>query len=408
SGLPADETILSGAIGTAAATDNSRTVVKVNFAGTRAVTLDGLTIRDGRGDVGDVGGGFWISGSNVNIRNCLIRDNYSQSGGGLYMKNSSVFAEDSRFVDNQAEETGGKGGAVYVDLGTAASQFNANRCRFTGNYSEDGSVLYNNGRSISLMNCLINSNNVFVYGRSAPIHLVGAASVNSIVNCTASNNRGDVGTVILLEDAADLSVTNSIFWWNFEANGSNPYRHVIGFTNVNSGVTASHCVFTDETLFTGPGVTIGDPVFVDPDGADDILGTDDDNYRLSFGSPSLDSGVNQVGGNFLVDLDLNPRMLDLPSVANTGGSFGVGYIDRGCYERPITVCPADFDESGFVDSDDFVMFSEHFALGCTGAGQGAMGAEPACLKSADFDGTGFVDSDDFVAFVDAFNTPCNP
>ncbi|MDX2016506.1 MAG: hypothetical protein SFY95_02555, partial [Planctomycetota bacterium] len=47
SGLPADETILSGAIGTAAATDNSRTVVKVNFAGTRAVTLDGLTIRDG-------------------------------------------------------------------------------------------------------------------------------------------------------------------------------------------------------------------------------------------------------------------------------------------------------------------------------------------------------------------------
>jgi hypothetical protein len=37
-----------------------------------------------------------------------------------------------------------------------------------------------------------------------------------------------------------------------------------------------------------------------------------------------------------------------------------------------------------------------------------MGAEPACVKSADFDQSGFVDSDDFVAFNTAFETPCNP
>jgi formylglycine-generating enzyme required for sulfatase activity len=69
-------------------------------------------------------------------------------------------------------------------------------------------------------------------------------------------------------------------------------------------------------------------------------------------------------------------------------------------------CPADFDRSGFVDSDDFVMYVTHFALGCVGPGQGAFGAEPACLASADFDGSGFVDSDDFVAYIDAFETPC--
>ncbi|MDX2018026.1 MAG: hypothetical protein SFY95_10365 [Planctomycetota bacterium] len=69
-------------------------------------------------------------------------------------------------------------------------------------------------------------------------------------------------------------------------------------------------------------------------------------------------------------------------------------------------CAADLDLSGFVDSDDFVLFVAQFARGCTGAGQGPFGADPACVKSADFDRSGFVDSDDFVAFAQAFQAPC--
>jgi hypothetical protein len=69
-------------------------------------------------------------------------------------------------------------------------------------------------------------------------------------------------------------------------------------------------------------------------------------------------------------------------------------------------CPADFDGSGFVDSDDFTSYVDHFSRGCVAVGQGAAGPDAACLRSADFDGSQFVDSDDFIAFVTEFTTPC--
>ncbi|MDX2017159.1 MAG: glycoside hydrolase family 15 protein [Planctomycetota bacterium] len=64
---------------------------------------------------------------------------------------------------------------------------------------------------------------------------------------------------------------------------------------------------------------------------------------------------------------------------------------------------ADFDSSGFVDSDDFVLFVSHFELGCTGSAN----PDAACTRSADFDGSGFVDSDDFIAYVSSFERGCN-
>ncbi|MCC6428138.1 MAG: hypothetical protein IT435_15115 [Phycisphaerales bacterium] len=54
-------------------------------------------------------------------------------------------------------------------------------------------------------------------------------------------------------------------------------------------------------------------------------------------------------------------------------------------------CDADFDGSGFVDTDDFDAFVHAFEAG---------GDE------ADFDGSGFVDLDDFIAFMHAFESGC--
>ncbi|MDX2018244.1 MAG: hypothetical protein SFY95_11495 [Planctomycetota bacterium] len=66
------------------------------------------------------------------------------------------------------------------------------------------------------------------------------------------------------------------------------------------------------------------------------------------------------------------------------------------------LCLADYDGSGFVDSDDFTDFVGNFTLGCTAPAN----PDPACTWSADIDGSGFVDSDDFVTFVDAFTVGC--
>ncbi|GMV26559.1 MAG: hypothetical protein AMXMBFR58_25900 [Phycisphaerae bacterium] len=65
-------------------------------------------------------------------------------------------------------------------------------------------------------------------------------------------------------------------------------------------------------------------------------------------------------------------------------------------QRPVlivdyTPCKADFDGTGFVDTDDFDAFVHAFELGD---------------DSADFDETGFVDTDDFDAFVRAFEQGC--
>ncbi|MCG3123857.1 MAG: hypothetical protein GIKADHBN_02285 [Phycisphaerales bacterium] len=57
----------------------------------------------------------------------------------------------------------------------------------------------------------------------------------------------------------------------------------------------------------------------------------------------------------------------------------------------ITGCAADFDCTGFVDTDDFTAFVLAFEDG---------------TDDADFDGTGFVDTDDFTAFVIAFEAGC--
>ncbi len=57
----------------------------------------------------------------------------------------------------------------------------------------------------------------------------------------------------------------------------------------------------------------------------------------------------------------------------------------------LTVCAADFDCTGFVDTEDFDAFVHAFEAG---------------TDDADFDGSGFVDTDDFDAFVRAFENGC--
>ncbi len=62
-----------------------------------------------------------------------------------------------------------------------------------------------------------------------------------------------------------------------------------------------------------------------------------------------------------------------------------------CFAMSGRPCLADFDGSGFVDTDDFGAFVAAFIDGG---------------EEADFDGSGFVDTDDYDAFVGAFEAGC--
>ncbi|MDX2016005.1 MAG: hypothetical protein SFY95_00025 [Planctomycetota bacterium] len=70
------------------------------------------------------------------------------------------------------------------------------------------------------------------------------------------------------------------------------------------------------------------------------------------------------------------------------------------------LCRVDADRSGFVDSDDFIAFTEAFERGCVSVGFGAELPDPECRARGDFDYSGFVDSDDFVGYIEAFSAGC--
>jgi predicted outer membrane repeat protein len=72
----------------------------------------------------------------------------------------------------------------------------------------------------------------------------------------------------------------------------------------------------------GMGNIDADPLFVDADGLDNVIGTIDDNLRLLGGSPCLDAGNNlAIPPSLTTDLDGNPRIIN-------------GIVDMGAYEGP--------------------------------------------------------------------------
>ncbi|HRJ49433.1 MAG TPA: PA14 domain-containing protein, partial [Phycisphaerales bacterium] len=77
-------------------------------------------------------------------------------------------------------------------------------------------------------------------------------------------------------------------------------------------------------------------------------------------------------------------------VSHQGPSTPKAVIAAAALSR-VNPCPADFDGSGFVDTDDFDAFVAAFEAGG---------------NDADFDGSGFVDTDDFDSFVGAFTLGC--
>ena len=127
-------------------------------------------------------------------------------------------------------------------------------------------------------------------------------------------------------------MTNAILWNNVDdADGNNggPFMdQAAQIHNHNSDPVITYsCIQDDDpddrTVYPGTGNIDDDPLFVDADGPDDIVGTADDDTRLSPGSPSINTGdpdfAFQSGDR---DLDGHARVL-------------CGQVDMGAYELGI-------------------------------------------------------------------------
>ena len=262
------------------------------------------------------GGGMYNAGSSPALMGCVFRTNradggpYSSGlGGGIYNRDSHPTLTNCTFQENQADggwEGGlGAGGGIFNYDNSQPMLIN---CTFTGNRGGSyGGGLCSSQSSPTLINCLFNGNTTMAwadwdYG-GGMYH--GGVGTPVLTNCTFFDNYADSGGGLYSGCDAQTTVTNCIFWHNTDRNGMLESSQIsVDLLDMNYT-----CV---EGLTGGLGGTgnIGDdPLFVDPDGGDDIPGTDDDDLRLASTSPCIDRGENgAVPPSVTTDLAGDPRI----------------------------------------------------------------------------------------------------
>ncbi len=301
-------TVLSGAIGASTSTDNSLHVVRSENNSSSAV-LDGFTITQGhaKGNYPEyIGGGALIRNSSPTFQNCSFKYNQAGSGGGAgtWSGGEPSFLN-CQFIENSAT---GAGGAVNIQ--TSGPIFRV--CTFLGNSSENGGAVWsiNNLTRPVFQSCLFNFNTASGSGGALYTSATEGTNENApqVENCTIVNNTASYNCGgIYNSGGASIPVNSSILWGNTDAGGSDQ----------DAQYYASHipqveysCIQNYTGGFSGIGNIDDFPLFVYPEGLDNIVGTEDDNYYLLPGSPCIDTG------------DPAPIMNDPDGSRNDMGAYG--------------------------------------------------------------------------------------
>lgn len=164
----------------------------------------------------------------------------------------------------------------------------------------------------------------------------------------AGNETTADGSALLVDNANFLqfSMSNLVAWGN---PGVNQIQWYSLPPTLNNSIV--------EGGYSGPGqhILTVDPLFQDPDGADGVVGTVDDDLRLGAGSPAIDAGDDLAVPPDLPDLDqdgdrLEPLPVDVrwsTRFFDMGGSTST--VDMGAHEA----LPADSEIflDGFESGD---------------------------------------------------------
>ncbi len=310
--------------------------------------LDGFTVTGGTGDTsffpaGHHGGGMFIHDSNPTINNCRFTENTAPGGGGggMFNVSSSPIITNCLFDRN----TSSNGGGLMNHQDSSPIITN---CTFTGNAQIDGGGAGGMGNNI---NCSPVVTNCIFSGNTAEVDGGGMANAHdhsnpTVVNCTFSgNSAGRNGGGVYNVNVDNPSFTNCVFWNNQAGSSGDQLAIsnstvVFSFSNIQGGIPLGG-------IDSGGNID-EDPFFVDLDGVDNIVGTLDDNLRLSPGSPAIDAGNNFAVDTCSLDLDGNSRRHDDPATPNTGNG-NPPIVDMGAYEFGSQE-PQDCNENGVPDS----------------------------------------------------------
>ncbi len=214
-----------------------------------------------------------------------------------------------RFAENSAQA----GGGLYNSWGSLPKLVN---CIFSGNLAEYGGGMWNYYRYDDPKSDYIRYNN--------PV----------LINCTFSLNKADViGGGILNDEGSQSTLTNCVLWGNSDSGGADESAQI---DNTRTDLTSvvNHCCIQEWTGKLGGVGNFGDdPLFVDPDGSDNKIGTRDDNLRLRPNSPCINVGDNSALAADSSDLDGDGDTQE-PVPFDIEGKSRVldGTIDIGAYE----------------------------------------------------------------------------
>jgi uncharacterized Ntn-hydrolase superfamily protein len=325
----------------------------------RSAALDGLTIVNGQADLG--GAINCVAGSDPTIRDCVLALGVaSDKGGGLHAALSSPRLVRTRLLANSAGGARG-GGGLYV-AGESDQPLQVDNCLFVGNSANRGGAMYIYSSAIEVRHCTFSENQANGGGAAYATVL----SHPKFTNCILWGDTSEDGPEILLGSSVTIV---SIDYSNVEGGAAG----IAGSGTVNWG---------DGSIGEDP--VKHDPAFADPDGPDDEPATTDDNdYHLLSGSPSIDSGDPDYAPDAnATDLDGQARLID-------GDGDGVSRVDMGCFEHQL--CPADLDGNGTVGPFDLASLL------------GAWGPNPG--HPADLDGDGAVGALDLAILLGQWG-PC--
>ncbi|MHC5111252.1 MAG: right-handed parallel beta-helix repeat-containing protein [Planctomycetota bacterium] len=316
--------------------ENSYQVVVGSGVDETAV-LDGFTIADAfanGSNPSDRGGGLFLFpiASSPIIRHCLFRNHVTiAKGAAIYAFDAAATVSDCTFVNNQSADGGAvynlQGGSTFSDchfadntatflggavfnlssapvyrdclfennralggggMQIASSSATIDRCEFRSNVAagagqpSGGAVLVQSSEPL-LSNSLFVGNTAEQAGGGIH-HMLGSSS--TIRNCTFSFNEAGTGGGLSV-GGSDAWVGNSIFWANLDNQG--PSTAQLALISGSLAVLYN-CVQDLPAEFEGDGNIAVDPLFVDAEGTDGQVGTDDDDFRLSESSPCIDTG----------------------------------------------------------------------------------------------------------------------
>jgi hypothetical protein len=259
------------------------------------------------------------------------------SGGGMFIRDSSPTVANCKFIGNSAVRGGG--------MRTLFSSTILTGSIFSGNVASEGGAMAN------------------------------SFSSPDVRNCTFSKNMADFGGGFHNDESAFPTVTNCIFWMNSDLGGTDLSAQIHDdLSGGPAGATVNYSDVQGGAGLAGTGNISTDPQFMDADGPDNQVGTEDDDLRLQTGSPCIDSGdPAYVASPGETDLDGHDRIL-------------CDRVEMGAYEFA-----GDFACDQTIDLDDFANWDACM----TGPDGGPYAPECATF---DCDADSDIDMKDFAEF----------